>query len=497
MRYDVFISYRRKGGTEIARAIKAELERLGYSVFLDFDSIRDGNFSGRISEAIASSDIFLLVLSPDALDLCINENDWVRKEIECAIDKKCHIVPVNPDRRFIEFPSTLPDQLKQSLSYLQISDLMLGQLFQASIEKVIKERILPFLSPAPVVTKLHIKSTEDCEIRSFNKPIGTLQAGQYEIFTLNNGRYIFTFINKKGIKKEIQYETTNKTDDFINVDFKEKHKKRKRKPYIYGGLIIIVLIGIAFYFLLRKNGPSIKFADDQTFFSINDIAFEMVYVEGGNFRMGAIDTIKAEKDEFPVHLVHVPNFMIGKYPITQKQWLSIMDHNPSYYRGDDLPVEGVSWFDAQEFTRKLSLLTGKEFDLPTEAEWEYAARGGNKSRGYKYSGGNEPNNIGWFKDNSAGATHVVGRKAPNELGIYDMSGNVWEWCWDYYGEDYYSNCFDSISSIGPQGMAKAPWRVFRGGSIQLPQNYMRVSNRDSFEPNGRDHDIGFRIKLKL
>ncbi len=160
-------------------------------------------------------------------------------------------------------------------------------------------------------------------------------------------------------------------------------------------------------------------------------------------------------------------------------------------------MEGVSWFDAQEFTRKLSLLTGKNFDLPTEAEWEYAARGGNKSKGYKYSGGNNPNDVGWFKDNSANGTHTVGKKTPNELGIYDMSGNVWEWCWDYYGDDYYANCFDSVSTTGPQGMPKSSWRVFRGGSIQLPQNFMRVSNRDSFEPNGRDHDIGFRLKLKL
>lgn len=495
MRYDIFISYRRKGGTEIARAIKAELERLGYTVFLDFDSLHDGHFDSHISEAISASDIFMLVLSPDALDLCSNENDWLRKEIEYAIATNCHIVPVNPDQKFIQFPSNLPDTLKQQLSYIQISDLMLGQLFQASLEKVINERILPYISQTESVTNLHIKSNEDCEVFSFNELLGKLQANKYEAFKLKNGRYVLTFVNKSSEKKEVQYEATNKSDDFLNVDF----SAHKRKWWLWAliSAIITILIGLSLYIFRAEDKPNISFSEDQTYFTVNDIPFEMVYVEGGNFKMGALDTISAEADEFPIHTAHVPNFMIGKYPVTQKQWMSIMDNNPSYYKGDDLPVEGVSWFDAQEFTRKLSLLTGKEFDLPTEAEWEYAARGGNKSKGYKYSGGNDPNEIGWFKDNSEKGTHIVGKKTPNELGIYDMSGNVWEWCWDYYGEDYYANCFDSISPIGPQGLQKSNWRVFRGGSIQLPQNFMRVSNRDSFEPNGRDHDIGFRLKLKL
>lgn len=496
MRYDVFISYRRKGGTEIARAIKAELERLGYTVFLDFDSLHDGHFDSHITEAISSSDIFMLVLSPNALDLCSNENDWLRKEIEYAISTNCHIVPVNPDQKFIQFPSTLPETLKQQLSYIQISDLMLGQLFQASLEKVIKERILPIISQSlDTVTNLHIKAGEECDVLLYNEPMGKVNKGKYDVFKLKKGRYVLTFISKSGHKKEIKYETTSNTDDFIVVDFSKK--SRKWQIWVTFGIVVAVVIGLAIFMRQRYDNPTMVFSEDLTQFSINNIPFEMLYVEGGNYLMGASDTLNADKDEFPVHTVHVPSFMIGKYPVTQRQWMSIMDYNPSYYKGDDLPVEGVSWFDAQEFTRKLSLLTGKEFDLPTEAEWEYAARGGNKSKGYKYSGGDDPDKVGWFKDNSESGTHIVGKKIPNELGIYDMSGNVWEWCWDYYGENYYANCLDSNSLIGPQGMHRANWRVFRGGSIQLSQDFMRVSNRDSFEPNGRDHDIGFRLKLKL
>jgi len=496
MKYDVFISYRRKGGTEIARAIKAELEKMGCTVFLDFDSLHDGHFDRRISEAISASDVFMLVLSQNALDLCINKNDWLRKEIEYAIETNRHIVPVNPDQKFLKYPETLPDTLKGQLPYIQISDLMLGQLFQASLDKVLKERILPFINPTGGATRLHIKVTKNCKFLSFNEKLGDLKANTFFVFNFSKGRYLFSFISNDGEKLEIEYEVKDKVDDYLLVDFNKK-PNRKSNNVLYVMLFIVVMLCVTAFVLIHKTKPSVYFSEDMTYFSINGTSFEMVYVEGGKFKMGALDTVLAERDEFPVHTVNVPSFIIGKYPVTQKQWECVMGSNPSFYKGDNLPVEGITWFEAQEFLRKLSLLTGKGFDLPTEAEWEYAARGGNKSKGYRYSGSNDPNAVGWFNNNSESGTHIVGKKAPNELGIYDMSGNVWEWCWDYYGPEYYSNCSDSISTIGPQGLPKSNWRVFRGGSIQLPQQFMRVSNRDSFEPSGKDHDIGFRIKLNL
>lgn len=496
MKYDVFISYRRKGGTEIARAIKAELEKMGYTVFLDFDSLHDGHFDSRISEAISASDVFMLVLSQNALDSCINENDWLRKEIEYAIETNRHIVPVNPDQKFSRYPETLPDTLKGQLPYIQISDLMLGQLFRASLDKVLKERIMPFINPTDGATRLHIKVTKNCEFLSFNEKLDDLKANTFFVFNFSKGHYLFSFISNDGEKQEIEYEVKDKVDDYLLVDFNKK-PSRKSNNILYVMLIIVVLLCVTAFALIHETKPSVYFSEDMTHFSINGTSFEMVYVEGGKFKMGALDTVLAEKDEFPVHTVNVPSFIIGKYPVTQKQWECVMGSNPSFYKGDNLPVESITWFEAQEFLRRLSLLTGKEFDLPTEAEWEYAARGGKKSKGYRYSGSNEPNAVGWFNNNSGSGTHIVGKKAPNELGIYDMSGNVWEWCWDYYGPEYYSNCVDSISTIGPQGLPKSNWRVFRGGSIQLPQNFMRVSNRDSFEPSGKDHDIGFRLKLKI
>ena len=167
----------------------------------------------------------------------------------------------------------------------------------------------------------------------------------------------------------------------------------------------------------------------------NGINIEMVKVEAGSFNMGATPEMQAPYEvEKPVHRVTLTNnYYIGKYEVTQALWQAVMGSNPSYFKGDDLPVEQVSWNDCQDFISKLNAMTGKRFRLPSEAEWEYAARGGKKSRGYQYSGSNTLGDVAWYEGNSGSKTHAVGTKQPNELGIYDMTGNVSEWCQDWYG----------------------------------------------------------------
>ena len=217
---------------------------------------------------------------------------------------------------------------------------------------------------------------------------------------------------------------------------------------------------------------------------IQNLIANMVYVEGGTFTMGATSEqgSDANSDEKPSHSVCLSSFSIGRYEVTQEEWEAVMDNNCSRFRGAKRPVENVSWDDCQSFIRKLNTMTGMDFRLPTEAEWEYAARGGNKSGNKKFSGSDKIGSVAWYRGNSDKATHPVGQKNPNELGLYDMSGNVNEWCSDWYGADYYGVCACADS---PQNNPKGPEggaRVLRGGSWFERNKSCRTSARKSLHP---------------
>ena len=204
---------------------------------------------------------------------------------------------------------------------------------------------------------------------------------------------------------------------------------------------------------------------------LQNLISNMVYVEGGTFRMGNKDKL-AWDNEKPVHQVTLSSFSIGRYEVTQEEWQIVMGNNPSVFYGAKRPVENVNWDDCQEFIRKLNAMTGRRFRLPTEAEWEYAARGGNRTCGYLYSGSNALNSVGWSSYNSDFQTHEVGRLQPNELGLYDMSGNVWEWCQDWYER------YRSRAQTNPTGPRSGSLRVLRAGAC-------RFSNRRDCNPSGR------------
>ena len=221
---------------------------------------------------------------------------------------------------------------------------------------------------------------------------------------------------------------------------------------------------------------------------------KMVYVEGGTFTMGATSEqgSDAYNDERPAHKVTLSGYSIGQTEVTQELWQAVMGSNPSYFKGAKLPVERVSWNDCQTFITKLNQLTGKKFRLPTEAEWEYAARGGGKnSKGYKYAGSNTVGDVAWYDGNSSSTTHEVATKQPNELGLYDMSGNVWEWCQDRYGSSYYS----SSPQTNPTGPSSGSYRVLRGGGWNYYAGYCRVSHRSGNYPDNRFSHFGLRLAL--
>ncbi|MDB5282486.1 MAG: Sulphatase-modifying factor protein [Bacteroidota bacterium] len=223
----------------------------------------------------------------------------------------------------------------------------------------------------------------------------------------------------------------------------------------------------------------------------NTIAGNMMLVSAGKFKMGSD---KGNADEKPIHEVSLKSFYISKYEVTQQQWVAVMGKNPSYFKDCPLcPVDNISWVDAIKFISKLNEAAGQHYRLPTEAEWEYAARGGNESSGNEYSGSNTIDDVGWTNRNSSKKTHPVGTKMPNELAIYDMTGNVAEWCSDWYDERYYT-----ISpSDNPQGPRDGNWHVLRGGSWFCFDVESRIAYRNYPYSEYRMFTLGLRLAKDL
>ena len=231
-------------------------------------------------------------------------------------------------------------------------------------------------------------------------------------------------------------------------------------------------------------------------FVVGGVSFTMCLVEHGSFMMGATaeQGNGAYDDEHPVHKVNISrDYYIGQTQVTQALWKAVMGNNPACSKGDDQrPVEIVSWYDCKEFIGKLNKeIPGGTFALPTEAEWEFAARGGNKSKGFKYAGGNDPDEVAWFDKNANDTTHRVGQKKANELGLHDMSGNVREWCADRYRKFYGKH-----ELTDPVGPGTGVGRVLRGGSYSFSSRLLRVSFRDGDFPGCRYYYDGFRLVFR-
>ena len=229
----------------------------------------------------------------------------------------------------------------------------------------------------------------------------------------------------------------------------------------------------------------------QQSFQVNGVSFNMIKVQGGAFIMGATEEQgkDAYSDEMPPHQVTISDYYIGETLVTQELWQAVLGKNSSKFKGDQNPVERVTWEDCQIFIQKLNQLTGKQFRLPTEAEWEFAARGGNQSKGYKYAGSNNLDDVAWYNENSNNKTHPVKQKQANELGLYDMSGNVYEWCQDWYGD--YSNS----EQTNPIGSSQGSYRVCRGGSWHRNTENCRVSFRYYVMPTDCGGVLGLRLAL--
>ncbi len=237
--------------------------------------------------------------------------------------------------------------------------------------------------------------------------------------------------------------------------------------------------------------PTLKWDASTHTLTYGDYSYKMVYVPGGSFTMGATGQLanEADLDEKKTHRVTLSGYYIGECEVPQWLWTAVMGSNPSSFRGATLPVETVTWYDCQDFIQKLNSKTGASFRLPTEAQGEFAAREGKDNNNQLYSGSDELWEVGWFTDTSKGTTHPVKKKKPNALGLYDMTGNVWEWCQDWYGD------YPTTSQTDPKGSSSGSKRVRRGGGWDSYARICRVSFRDSFAPTCNYYNLGLRLAL--
>ncbi len=304
------------------------------------------------------------------------------------------------------------------------------------------------------------------------------------------------------IEEHNKYE--EKPHNIQNTKQKDTKKTESNSNYTYWAIIGLgLIIMMAFFIAIMSSSTKDKSLDENKMtnkvfsntslkFNVKGITFEMKPVEGGTFQMGATTEQGDDYDSYfekPVHSVTLNDYYICSTEVTQALWKAVMGNNPSHFKGDKLPVEQVKWDDCQTFISKLNQLTSENFRLPTEAEWEYAARGGKKRKGYKYSGSNSLDKVAWYADNSGEKTHEVATKQPNELGLYDMSGNVWEWCQDWYGD------YSSSSQTNPTGASTGSNRVLRGGYWGNGARYCRSSYRGYDDPADRGYSLGLRLAL--
>lgn len=312
------------------------------------------------------------------------------------------------------------------------------------------------------------------------------------------------------------YNTQNERDmsaEEAETYIGEKRRRRKKKILRYTKILAIIGLLLGTFavarnkILLKKyeqeqeeQRNSRKLTQEVETFMVKGVRFTMIKVKGGRFLMGATEEqgSNIDKGEKPVHKVTLSDYYIGQTEVTQELWNAVMEKNPSWFNKKHLPwferekhhpVERVSWEDCQDFIRELNILTGQNFRLPTEAEWEFAARGGNKSNSCKYSGSNAVDKVAWYGNNSDSTTHPVATKQANELGLYDMSGNVWEWCSDWY--DYYTD----FTQINPKGAKNGTYRVLRGGAWSSTIESIRVSSRNCIKPSYSSYDLGLRLAL--
>ena len=531
IKYDIFISYKRKS-LPTANNLYYRLTTRGYSTFFDLEEMGRDNFNVQLLNYIENAMDVFIILEEGSLDGCKQKNwekkDWFCHEIAFALEKKKNIIPILIGGYKMPSSDFFPDRLKE-LSFKNAPEFNFS-FFEAYLDKLIEKDYL--LSKPNIQDKaisvFKFYSDENCKVYKEGKLVCRLKGMSYEPYYLpvpRKGDYRFKGVNEitadtMVIKAHIE------ADEEKEVEIKwAEHKSYKPD---------------------QEWPQKVMISGDKYTFDLGTLKFNMIRVEGGEMMIGATDEQieDAESNEHPAHFVKLQTFYIGQFPVTQSIWEVVMGYNKSHFGKkegyllkmllsirpglenrdfemsvkdttrvglgkialdqtrsilkqtrekhifhvtDDkglYPAEKLTHDEALEFVRRLSQMTDTKFALPTEEEWEYAARGGQKSQGFKYAGSNDINEVAWYRDNANGTTHPVGEKKPNELGLYDMSGNVWEW----------TNT--PIHSYANDIEVGGDVFVRRGGSWWHEAKNCRVSRRYASDHFKKTSGLGLRVVIR-
>lgn len=444
-KYDIFISYRREDGAQYSRILQLELEKRGYRVFLDYEELTDGVFGDEIKEAVKNAPIFMMVLTPFYLTRSMEKDSWVRQEIALAIDENRHFVPVDPDKRFNGIPSNTPQNIADIVSNHQHSAIDFGQALGATVDLMVKNRIEPNVKPKSsrkwklVITVMLFVLA----VVGLGLWVSQLGQAQEEIKLLK----ALAEEKAQHIEKICEQNVNWSTD-------------------ITTGQMRIVC----------------------------SVLGNMEQVDGGEFIQGATlkedgiyDNLVCPELEIPPFRQSVETFFICKYEVSIADWGVVMQQ-PFEDSDSLMPKTNVTFHESVAFAKRLADLTGLAFRLPTEAEWEYAARGGTEPDRTLFAGNNNPEKVAWYVKNAKGKPHVCdASNSPltcNALNLYDMSGNVAEWttttCYPY-------NKAEAI----PDTTAMA----VRGGNYDSQEYEITVFHREAVNPNDKDETIGLRLVI--
>lgn len=432
-KYDIFISYRRDSGAQYARTLQLMLGKKGYKVFLDYDELKDEKFSPQIEAAIENSTIYMILLTKGSMTRCVNEGDWVRREIEIAVKSGKRIVPVNPDGTYDGMPSNVPQEIKNAIEDTQHSEINFGQTLNVTVDQMVKNRISPYVHHYSWCIWLGIA-------------VGLCVVASIGYIYWQKKKTIADMAEIESLKQEITFQ-----------------------------------------------GNSISWPDSidkNQLLAIREIFDNMELIVGGEFIQGAErqsdgsyhENVEVEF-ETPAHKVPIESFYISKYEVTIGQWNAIMDDHRE--GNTNLPIDSVTFDQAKIFTEKLFEMTGQLFKLPTEAEWEYAAKGGSEPGGFMFAGSDNPNDVAWYAKNSGGKSNSVLPTTATVNDLFNMSGNVSEWC------DTEFKPYDDIMSVCDDKIM-----VVRGGNYNSEEYEITTTHREPVRSNTAIPTLGFRLAIQ-